>query len=141
VLDDLLTDYFNSYKKQKITNTLEKNFIEKVEELAKNPRVYNRLPSRSEILDGLDKNESFLCWVDALGVEYLAFIEELAKKYDLSISIKIARAELPTITLINKKFFDTWQGEEKIKIEELDETKHKETGGYSYIKENCLFIL
>ncbi|MDR1147355.1 MAG: BREX-4 system phosphatase PglZ [Spirochaetaceae bacterium] len=136
VLDDLLTDYFDSYKKQKITNTLEKSFVEKVEELAKDPRVYNRLPSRSEILDGLDKNESFLCWVDALGVEYLAFIEELAKKHGLSISIKIARAELPTITLINKKFFDIWQSEEKIKIEELDETKHKETGGYSYIKEN-----
>ncbi|MDR0574526.1 MAG: BREX-4 system phosphatase PglZ [Tannerella sp.] len=137
VLDDLLTDYFERYKKQKITNTLEKGFIEKVEELAKNSRVYNRLPSRSEILDNLDnKNESFLCWVDALGVEYLAFIEELAKKRGLSISIKIARAELPTITSINRRFYDTWQTENKIKIEELDETKHKETGGYSYIKEN-----
>jgi hypothetical protein len=135
VLDDLLTEYFDDYKKQKITNTLEKTFIEKVEGLAKNPRIYNRLPSRSEILDGLDKNDSFLCWVDALGVEYLAFIEELAKKHDLSIFIKIARAELPTITSINKKFYDTWPTEKKIKIEGLDETKHKETGGYSYIKE------
>jgi hypothetical protein len=135
VLDDLLTDYFDGYKKQKITNTLEKSFIEKVEGLAKNPRVYNRLPSRSEILDSLDKNDSFLCWVDALGVEYLAFIEELAKKHGLSISIKIARSELPTITSINKKFYDMWATEKKIKIEELDETKHKENGGYSYTKE------
>lgn len=129
-LSNLLTEYFNAYKQQKVSNKLEESFIEKVEELAKS-RNYNRLPSRNEIIDDLNKDDTYLYWLDALGVEYLAFILELVHIRGLSISINIARAELPTITSINRDFFDNWQGK-KEKNNELDNIKHKEVGGYNF---------
>ena len=129
-LSSLLTDYFDAYKRQKVSNTLEEDFLAKVDELAI-LRKYNILPSRSEIINTFNRNETFLFWLDALGVEYLAYISELAHNRGLSISINIARADLPTITTINRSFFDDWTGR-KEKQDILDETKHKDVGGYSF---------
>ncbi len=130
-LSNLLTDYFDAYKRQKVSNKLETDFLNNVEMLAKS-RDYNRLPTRNEIIEGLDKDGAYLYWLDAFGVEYLAFIQELVCARGLSLSIKIARAELPTITSINRDFYDAWQGDGKEKNEELDEIKHKDKGGYNF---------
>lgn len=129
-LADLLTDYFEAYKRQKLSNKLEPEFLEKVDELALS-RKFNRLPTRNEIMDSVDKSDTFLYWLDALGVEYLGLIEALAQKRGLSIRVNIARAELPTITAINRDFFDAWQGR-KEKNDELDDTKHSDAGGYNF---------
>ena len=129
---DLLTDYFEEYKKQKLSNKLDDAFLAKVENLASSPRIFNRLPTRNEILDSLDKDGTFLYWLDALGVEYLAFIEALAEKRGLSASISIARAALPTITSANRDFFDAWPSDRKKRDGSLDEIKHKESGGYNF---------
>jgi len=130
-LAGLLTEYFEEYKHQKLSNILKPEFLVKIDELAQSPRKFNQLPTRNEILDKLDKTYAYLYWLDALGVEYLSFIEFLAQKYKLSISINIARAELPTITSINKDFYDAWEGN-KEKNTDLDDTKHKAKGGYNY---------
>ena len=58
-------------------------------------------------------------------------IESLVQKRDLAVNINIVRAELPTITAINRGFFDSWQGQ-KDKCDELDKTKHHDTGGYNF---------
>jgi hypothetical protein len=137
-LSTLLTEYFDAYKRQKVSNKLEDDFIEEVEKLAKS-RDYNRLPTRNEIIDGLNKDDTYLYWLDALGVEYLAFIVELVRMHGLSVSIDIARAELPTITSINRDFYDSWQGDRKEKGDELDDTKHKDAGGYNF-EDNVLPI-
>ena len=113
-LSGLLTDYFEAYKRQKVSNVLEDDFLAKVDDYALNRR-FNRLPTRNEIIDGLDKTDAYLFWLDALGVEYLAFISDLVRARGLSVSIKIVRAELPTITSINRGFFDDWQGSRKEK--------------------------
>lgn len=131
-LAGLLTEYFEAYKRQKISNSLEPEFLEKVNELAHGPRKFNRLPTRDEIIDGLDKTDTYLYWLDALGVEYLAFIESLIQKRGLSVSINIARAGLPTITSINRDFYDAWHGR-KEKNDELDDTKHSDAGGYNFL--------
>ena len=133
-LADLLTEYFEAYKQQKLLNALEPEFLDKVDELAHSPRKFNRLPTRNEIIDGLDKTDTYLFWLDALGVEYLAFIETLVQKRGLSIRVSIARADLPTITSVNRNFFDAWPPQsQKEKNDELDETKHSDTGGYNFI--------
>jgi hypothetical protein len=129
-LANLLTEYFKAYKRQKLSNQLEPEFLEKVDELARS-RKYNRLPTRNEIIDSVDKSDTFLYWLDALGVEYLGLIEALVEKRGLSVRVNIARAELPTITAINRDFFDMWQGGKK-KNGELDDTKHRDTGGYNF---------
>ncbi len=130
-LAELLTDYFEAYKRQKLSNRLEPGFLEKVDELARS-RVFNRLPTRDEIMDRVDKNGTYLYWLDALGVEYLGLIEALVQKRGLSVRVSIARAELPTITSINRGFFDAWQGGKKEKSDELDDTKHNDAGGYNF---------
>jgi hypothetical protein len=129
-LAGLLTDYFEAYRRQKLSNQLEPEFLEKIDELALS-RKFNRLPARDEIMDSMDKSETFLYWLDALGVEYLGLIETLVQKRGLSIRVNIARAELPTITSINKRFFDSWQGR-KEKNGELDNIKHNDAGGYNF---------
>jgi hypothetical protein len=130
-LSALLTDYFEAYKRQKVSNRLESKFLEKVDELAKS-RKYNQLSTRNVIIESLDKADTHLFWLDALGVEYLAFIAELVHNRGLSLSVKIARAELPTITSINRGFFDDWQSDRKEKSDELDNTKHNDAGGYNF---------
>jgi len=129
-LADLLTEYFEAYKRQKLSSELEPGFLEKVDELALK-RKFNRLPTRNEIMDSVDENGTFLYWLDALGVEYLGLIEALVQKRGLSVRISIARAELPTITSINRDFFNKWQGH-KEKNDELDDTKHSDAGGYNF---------
>ncbi len=129
-LADELTEYFEAYKRQKLSNNIEPEFLEKVDELALS-RKFNRLPTRNEIIESVDKNDTYLYWLDALGVEYLGLIEALAQKCGLSVRVNIARAELPTITSINRDFYDAWQGR-KEKDDELDDTKHRDKGGYNF---------
>lgn len=129
-LADELTEYFEEYKRQKLSNNIEPEFLEKVDALAQS-RKFNRLPTRNVIMDSVDKNDTYLYWLDALGVEYLSLIESLAQKRGLSVRVNIARAELPTITAINRDFYDTWQGL-KEKNDELDDTKHRDKGGYNF---------
>ena len=44
----------------------------------------------------------------------------------------ITYAELPTITSINKGFYEKWSGPLKYKEEELDNIKHNDAGGFVY---------
>jgi hypothetical protein len=130
-LSNRFTEYFQAYKRQKLTNKLEDSFLLEVDKLAE-IRLYNRLKSRNEVLDSIEKNNSYLFWLDALGVEYLSFISDISRKHDLSIKIHIARAELPTITSINRDFYDDWPGDNKGTSKELDKIKHDKSMGYDY---------
>lgn len=135
-----LTSYFDAYKKLKMENDLKTDagpkFLKKVDELATD-RIYNGLPTRDELVKESFGENTQLFWIDALGVEYLAYITRLAERHGLSISIKIGRADLPTITCMNNAFFYNWpESLRHPKEEELDELKHKEKGGYYYSKDN-----
>lgn len=130
-LSEELTDYFEAYKQQKIRNNIDDSFMQKVEKYALS-RDYNRLRTRDELIASIDKESTFLCWIDALGVEYLSYIVEAAKKRGLMISVKVGRSKLPTITSVNNQFFYEWPEDQREKIEGLDEVKHKEKGGYKY---------
>ena len=126
-----LTVYFDRYKNQKVLNHLDENFVQLVEEYAQKS-MFMRLDTRANAIDAIEhKNKAYLYWIDALGVEYLSYITQLAKKNGLSMSVKICRADLPTITEINKQFYDQWEGE-KYKESKLDEIKHKDDGGFFF---------
>ena len=131
-LSDELTKYFKQYRLMKVTNQITPEFLAQVEQNAQK-LPYTHLETRdSAILRIPDKKDAFLYWIDALGVEYLPYIAILAKKKGLSIHVDIAYVELPTITSINKGFFEKWAGSKKEKEPRLDEIKHKEEGGYFY---------
>ncbi len=137
VLADELTEYFEAYKLLKVTNHVSDGFLGLVEKHA-TEITYAQLPTRDNaIKEVAHKENAYLYWIDALGVEYLAYISDLAGKMGLSMHASIVRSELPTITSINKQFFDQWTGKYKYKEEELDNIKHKEKGGYFFDKEEA----
>lgn len=134
VLSSELTSYFEDYKNQKVTNVINDTFLSYIQKYALSMR-YAQLDMRDNALMSIaDKDSTCLCWIDALGVEYLSYITELARIKGLAVHIDIARAELPTITSINRRFFDEWQGDAKVKISDLDDIKHNEAGGFNYVE-------
>ena len=132
VLASEMTEYFDSYKWQKVSNHISDDFVKLVEKYASDIS-YAQLPTRDNAIKAVaDKNSAYLYWIDALGVEYLSYITALAKKKGLSIHTDIVRSDLPTITSINKQFYEQWTGGKKYKEEQLDNIKHKDKGGYFF---------
>lgn len=122
---DVLSQYFKEYKLQKIYDKLTDEFNKKVEELAKpGKRVYLSIPARGALLERYDKEKDTLYWLDALGVEFLGYIQQCAKNLELSIHIHIGRCELPSLTCFNRDFYDSWNEAKRKKARKLDDIKH-----------------
>ena len=116
-----LTAYFAQYKQQKLTNRIFGKFISKVDSYAVD-RPFMKLQPRSSIVAKLNKDNTGFFFFDALGVEYLAFIQSKCEKYGLISEVSIGRCELPSITSANKEFETTCPNVKK--ISDLDELKH-----------------
>ena len=138
--DAEITTYFRRYKKIKLCNVNDEDFKNHVRELALT-RPYNRFETRKKFLEDADKN-SKLYWLDALGVEFLSYIKARAIQLELSAAIKIARADLPTLTSQNKNFYDEWRGDKFDKNSALDELKHspEKFGAPTYIDDELKII-
>lgn len=121
-LRDILTQYFQEYKIQKITNRIYSSFVDTINKFAVD-RPYNKLRPRSSIIAKLDKENADLFFFDALGVEYLSFIKARCEEYGLIIEIAVGHCELPSITEKNKEFIHQFSGKYR-KIDDLDELKH-----------------
>ena len=122
----LLTDYFHRYKVQKLTNHQDPDFVALVEEEAKK-RSFMKLQARSAIIKKLNKKGVKPYFFDALGVEYLAFIQARAEAYGMQFECFIGRCNLPSITSKNKEFYDVFPEGSVLKEEGLDEIKHHGT--------------
>ncbi len=121
-LRDVLTKYFEKYKRQKLMNRIDPDFLREVEQYAME-RPYNKLQARSAIVSKMDRSNAQLYFFDALGVEYLGFIQERCEHYELVIEISVGRCELPSITSKNKEFLHFFSGG-AFDIKKLDELKH-----------------
>lgn len=131
-LSNELTAYFEQYKAQKVANQLNADFLAQVENWGKTYK-YSRIQTRDNAIKNIPNRQSaFLYWIDAMGVEYLALIVDLAKRKGLSVQIDIGRAELPSLTEYNKSFFENWDGIDKYKEEALDDIKHNDKGGFFF---------
>jgi len=129
--NDIFNDYFENYKVMKLKNYIAPDFLKEVSLLAKSGnRAYNALETRGSIIEKFDSKHDYLYWIDALGVEYLGYIQQKSEKLKLDINIQIARAQTPTLTSLNKDFYDCWQGK-KNQTKKLDELKHNK-GKYHY---------
>jgi len=130
----LLTDYFDEYKRLKLTNRLTSEFHGQVRDLAADGnRPYNSLKTRGEVLDNIGKANAALYWIDALGAEYLGYIQSRANALGLKITVHAVRANLPTITSMNRDFYDTWSGI-KTQTKDLDKIKHEGEQDFNYQK-------
>ena len=144
-LRQLLVTYFREYKRQKAVNRLTSEFLKQVEELA-HTRPFNQLPTRGSVLGRFlsDPYRTFLIWVDALGVEYLSFLQYRANELKFRMKTHIVRAELPTLTEHNDDFFNgqecTWPEEHRKKEERLDKLKHSRNSQAGYIAEELVIL-
>lgn len=75
----------------------------------------------------LDKKDARPYIFDALGVEFLAFIESRAEAYKMQFECFVGRCNLPSITSKNKDFYDAFPEVSVRKEEGLDELKHQGT--------------
>lgn len=122
----LLTEYFQRYKIQKLTNHQDRDFIEFVEKEAK-IRSFTKLQARAAIVKKLDKAGAQPYFFDSLGAEFLAFIRSRAEAYGMQFECFIGRCNLPSITSKNKEFYDAFPKGSVLKEEGLDELKHRGT--------------
>ena len=132
---DVLNPYFSQYKKQKVMNVVDPDFRAHVIDLAMDGnRIYTGLETRNLLVENLDDGKTALYWLDALGVEYLAYIQAVAKDLGLHISVQIGRAVLPTLTCLNRDFYDDWEGS-KAQTKKLDDIKHEGEQSFNYESE------
>jgi len=129
--DERFTEYFSTYKKCKLTNCIDNYFAKTVDEYAQS-RPYNSLPARSSLISCFDDGETLLIFLDAFGVEYLGYVKGKCAELKLRFSSKVTRADLPTITSVNRRFFDEWRGKKETPIKDLDDLKHHPERGYDY---------
>lgn len=125
-----LTEYFDEYKIQKLTNKIHPEFLSKVKEYAVS-RPFNKLLPRTSIISSINKDDTQLYFFDALGVEYLSYILAKCREYGLQAGVHVGCCFLPSITSKNtefKKAFKTTMNsdgfEELPGTKELDELKH-----------------
>ena len=133
---ELLNTYFAQYKYQKVINKLLPSFELEVEEQAANLGFVSALQSRTFLFDKLDLTNAHTYFFDALGVEYLGYIQLKCNEYGLSANIMCARSELPTLTCYNKDFVKVCndKGCPISDIKELDEIKHHGEDSFDYEK-------
>lgn len=122
---ETLTAYFRDYKRCKVLNRVEPEFLATVERLAME-RPFNSLRTRGAELDLRRNAETGLYWLDALGCEYLGYIQARARELGLAFTTTIVRANLPTITCHNRDFYDSWPSAVKTMSKALDRIKHGE---------------
>ena len=128
---EALFKYFEAYKFQKLHNELSHDFRELMEWSA-SERPYNLLPTRGATLEKLKGENVHLFWLDALGCEFLGFIQHRAEELGLRLNIHVARATLPTLTSVNRDFYEEWNCGTKEQSKELDVLKHGDFDDYGY---------
>ena len=126
------TGYFRRYKVCKVLNRIDGNFLGDVEAEAKERKHWLALPTRGSVLDELRDERTGLYWLDALGCEYLGYIQAHAMALGLSMKVRLVRANLPTLTCYNREFFDVWPSAVKMMSKALDDIKHDSETGFNY---------
>ena len=141
--NEFLNTYFENYKYQKITNRILPSFDKVVEEQAIKMDFVTILKPRTAYVDKLDTQNAQVFFVDAMGVEYLSFIQQKCSEYGLSANISCARCELPSLTVFNKEFVDVLKdkGCPISDIKDLDDIKHHGKDSFDYEKEKTPIYL
>ncbi len=129
---ELLTEYFQEYKTNKLLNRITEDFLETVTEFSLDGnRKYNALPTRGSLVEQYNDGKNGMIWIDALGVEFLGYIQRICADIGLKVNVQIGRAVLPTLTCKNKSFYDEWKGP-KQQTKRLDDIKHKGEDRFNY---------
>lgn len=132
-----LNNYFNQYKLLKILNRLTPDFKKLVDDEALERSFKKILMCRSEKLEDINYDKSVVYFVDALGVEFMSFIERKCSDKGLACKSSICRASLPTITSVNAPEFRDFfakKGVDVVDEKRLDNLKHDGKDDYDFDK-------
>lgn len=128
-----LEQYFEEYRYSKITNRISEQLTQMAQQQAID-RQYNLLQPRTSLLPIMIQDDTFVYWIDAMGVEFLPYIREKCKAHGMRLQATICCSNLPTLTSTNREFWDEISASQKAKIEELDGIKHHGLEDYDYRK-------
>lgn len=126
-----LDDYFTEYRYSKVLNHISPELMAIAQQQAIDHDFLKLVP-RAAIFDGIPKEGSFLYFVDAMGSEFIPFIVQKCREYDLRLSVSVARCKLPSLTRCNRDFFETYPPEQRTKVTELDGIIHHGKENYDY---------
>lgn len=127
-----LSEYFSNYTYAKVVNKVIPELVDMMEYQSV-AREYNMLLCpRSELMHYIPKSNVTLYYMDALGAEFVSFINEKCYQLGLRPSIKVARCNLPSITSVNKDFLEGFDDEDIVTIKEIDDIKHQGIQNYDY---------
>ena len=133
--NDLLNKYFNEYKFCKALNRISDTLRSLVDEQAI-ARDYNSiLQPRATYVDKINIDARCAAYfVDALGVEYLSYIQKLCHDNGLLMNVNIGRCNLPSVTEFNKEFVDSFaaSGVSVISVKDIDDLMHEGTTNFEY---------
>lgn len=142
VFEDLADAFANCYSLA--DEHILPSFETVVDEQATKMDFVTALKPRAAIVEKLDVTNSRAFFLDALGVEYLGFIQEKCSEYGLSVDVSCGRCELPSITSQNKEFVATLQSKGCViaDIKDLDDIKHHGEDSFDYEKEkNPIYLI
>lgn len=126
-----LDAYFTEYRYSKVLNRISPELREMAERQAVDHDFLKLLP-RIAAVDSISKDGTFLFFVDAMGVEFIPYIVEKCREYELKVTVTVAHCELPSLTRCNKDFFESYPPEQRTKVSELDDIIHHGKENYDY---------
>lgn len=134
--DEFLSKYFNEYKYLKVINYLTPEFKNIVDKEAMERSFKRRLVYRSEKLDDIIFNYAKVYFIDALGVEFLSFIERKCQEKNLACKTTICKSYLPSLTSKNTEFRDYFakKGINVVDEKRLDSLIHDGKDDYDFDK-------
>ncbi len=137
-------DYFSSYRRQKLLNVLNDDFLSEVKSISDEGFINvlrGFLDDRDKIIREMDSDEVLLLFADDLGIEFIPFIASYAMKNNLSVHCIVAMANLPTITEYNTGFFEEYKHERIRDDKRLDNKKHEQDYADDYKRTDCATYL
>ncbi len=126
-----LDTYFTEYRYSKVMNRVSPELREMAQQQAIDHDFLKLLP-RIAVVDSIPKDGTFLFFVDAMGVEFIPYIAQKCREYDLKLTVTVSHCELPSLTRCNKDFFESYPPEQRTKVAELDDIIHHGKENYDY---------
>ena len=137
-----LDDYFQSYKKAKISNQYTEEMgcqiSEKNADSVTFDTWYQSFKTTRTLLSGRSDIDVFY-WIDGLGVDWIPFVSELIREHEHENiylnDVMIARAQLPTTTAVNKAELQKLSSidMQSMKVGDLDSLAHRSTNVYPHV--------
>lgn len=104
-VDATVGRYFDLYRQARLLDRPTAALCQLAEELAREDYLC-RFEARHKILEEKRREAAAEVWLDGCGVEWLGFIEAFCRRHQIVPEIKIARANLPSITAANRDWPD-----------------------------------